>query len=59
MASKETRKAGDGSQVVSSNELLSELASFLYDAYRRLKEKDDDKIEPVEGQIAEDEEQSK
>ena len=53
MASKKTRIAGDGSLGVSSDELLNELASFLYDAYQHSKTKDDDNIELDKGQIAE------
>ena len=37
------------------DELLDELASFLYDAYKHSKEKDSDKIEQGKGQIAENE----
>ena len=38
------------------DELLDELASFLYDAYKHSKEKESDKIEQEKGQIAENEE---
>lgn len=37
------------------NELLNELASFLYDAYKRSKETESDKIEQEKGQNAENE----
>ncbi len=39
-------------------ELLDELASFLYDAYQHSKEKVSDKIELEKGQIAENGETS-
>jgi len=52
MASKKT-SIGDGSLGVSNDELLDELASFLYDAYQHSKTKYDDKIELDKGQIAE------
>ena len=42
-----------------ANELLDELASFLYDAYRHSNEKESDKIELEKGQIAENEENTK
>lgn len=41
------------------DELLDELASFLYDAYQHSKEKDSDKIVLEKGQIAENEENTK
>jgi len=52
MASKKTR-TDNSSVVVSNDELLGELASFLYDAYQHSKTKDDDNIELDKGQIAE------
>jgi hypothetical protein len=55
MASKETRNPDYSSEGNSSDELLDELASFLYDAYRHSKEKVSDKIELEKGQIAENE----
>lgn len=55
MASKETRKPDGSSSSTSSNELLDEIACFLYDAYRHSKEKESDKIELEKGQIAENE----
>ena len=51
MASKKTR-TDNSSVMVSNDELLDELASFLYDAYQHSKEKDSDKIELDKGQIA-------
>ena len=59
MASKETRKPDNSSSGTSSNELLDELASFLYDAYRHSKDNNGAKIELDKGQIAENEENSK
>lgn len=56
MASKETRKPDYSSEGTSSDELLDELASFLYDAYQHSKEKVSDKIVLDKGQIAENEE---
>jgi len=53
MASKKT-SVGYSSSKVSNNELLDELASFLYDAYQHSKQKDSAKIEPDKGQIADD-----
>lgn len=41
------------------DEQLSELASFLYDAYVHSKEKDSDKMVLEKGQIAENEENTK
>lgn len=55
MASKETST----SLTREKDELLDELASFLYDAYQHSKEKESDKIEPEKGQIAENEDNSK
>lgn len=56
MASKKARKnARYGSSGVSSDELLDELASFLYDAYSHSKENDNDKIKLEEGLNAENE----
>lgn len=52
MASKETRTK---SYTPTIDELLDELASFLYDAYQHSKEKVSDKIELEKGQIAENE----
>lgn len=59
MASKKTRKPDSSLERTSGNELLDELASFLYDAYRHSKEKESDKMELEKGQIAENEENSK
>lgn len=59
MASKKTRQAGYGSSGFSSDELLDELASFLYDAYQHSKENDGAKIELDKGQNADNEENSK
>lgn len=59
MASKKTRKPDNSLEGTSSNELLGELASFLYDAYQHSKEKESDKMEVEKGQIAENEEHSK
>lgn len=59
MASKKTRIAGDGSLGASSDELLDELASFLYDAYQDHKEKSSDKIVLEKGQVAENEDNTK
>lgn len=59
MASEKTRKAGYGSSGLSSDELLDELASFLYDAYKHSKEKESDTIEKDKGQIAENGVQTK
>lgn len=59
MASKKTRIAGHGSLGASSDELLSELASFLYDAYLEDKEKRSDKIVLEKGRIAENEDEAK
>ena len=56
MASKEIRKPDYSSSRSNSDELLDELASFLYDAYQHSKEKVSDKIELEKGQIAENEE---
>ncbi len=42
-----------------SDELLDELASFLYDAYQHSKEKDSDKMVLDKGQIAENEDNTK
>lgn len=50
MASKETDNSSRGT---SKDELLDELASFLYDAFQHSKEMQSDKIEPKEGQNAE------
>jgi len=58
VASKKT-SIGNSSARTSGDELLDELASFLYDAYRHSKEKDNDKIVGEEGQIAENEEHTK
>lgn len=52
MASKETKEPDYSSRLTNSDELLDELASFLYDAYQHSKEKVNDKIELEEGQIA-------
>lgn len=54
MASKQT-SADYSSLGLSNDELLSELASLLYDVYKHNKEKHDDKIEISKGQIAENE----
>lgn len=59
MASKKTRTPDNSSSGTSSNELLDELASFLYDAHLHSKEKDSDKMELDKGQIAENEEDTK
>lgn len=59
MASEETRKPDCGSSGASSDELLGELASFLYDAYRHSVEESSDKMVLDKGQIAENEEQAK
>lgn len=59
MASKKTRIAGYSSLGASSDELLDELASFLYDAYLDDKEKRSDKIVLEKGQIAENEDDTK
>ncbi len=58
MASKKT-STDCSSSAVSDDELLDELASFLYDAYKHSKEKDSGKIELEKGQIAENEENIK
>lgn len=52
MASKETKEPDNSSRGTSNDELLDELASFLYDAYRHSKERDSDKIEPEKGKNA-------
>ncbi|AGL61872.1 hypothetical protein L336_0162 [Candidatus Saccharimonas aalborgensis] len=58
MASKET-SAGCSPSVVGSDELLDELASFLYDAYQHSRDNIGAKIELDKGQIAENEEDTK
>lgn len=58
MASKKT-SIGYSSLVASNDELLDELASFLYDAYQDDKEKHNDKVVLEKGQIAENEEDTK
>ena len=59
MASKKTRIPSNNSAGISSNELLDELASFLYDAYQHNKDKVNDRIVLEKGQIAENEENTK
>ena len=59
MASKKTRKPDDSLEGTTSNELLDELASFLYDAYLEDKEKRSDKIVLEKGRIAENEDDTK
>ena len=59
MASKNTRKPDNSSSGTSGDELLGDLASFLYDAYHHSKEKESDKMELEKGQIAENEDNSK
>lgn len=54
MASKET----SFSPTASKDELLDELASFLYDAYQDHKQKASDKIELSKGQNADNESES-
>ena len=54
MASKETSP----SPIASKDELLDELASFLYDAYQDHKQKASDKIEVSKGQNADNESES-
>ena len=55
MANNETKTI---SPAQAKDELLDELASFLYDAYQHSKEKVSDKIELEKGQIAENGETS-
>lgn len=50
VANKETEVISPAQE---KDELLDELASFLYDAYQHSKEKVSDKIELEKGQIAE------
>ena len=52
MAKKKTKEATPPKE---KDELLDELAGFLYDAYKHGKEKESDKIELEKGQIAENE----
>lgn len=59
MASKRARKPDNSTSAVSNDELLDELASFLYDAYQDDKEKRSDKIVLDKGQIAENEDNTK
>lgn len=59
MASIGTRKPDYSSRGASNDELLDELASFLYDAYLDDKEKRGDKMELEKGQIAENEDNTK
>ena len=54
MASKETSP----SPIASKDELLDELASFLYDAYQDHKQKTSDKMETSKGQTADNESES-
>ena len=54
MASKEISN-DCSSSAVSSDELLDELAGFLYDAYQEHKQRTSDKMETEKGQIAENE----
>lgn len=54
MASKETSP----SPTASKDELLDELASFLYDAYQDHKQKTSDKMETSKGRNADDESES-
>jgi hypothetical protein len=58
MASKKS-SVGYSSLGASNDELLDELASFLYDAYQDDKEKHSDKIVLEEGRIAENEDDTK
>ncbi len=58
MASKKTKEPDYSSSGTSSNELLDELASFLYDAYQHSKGNNGVRIELDKGQIAENEENS-
>ena len=51
MASKKTTTSISPKKVL--GEQLDELASFLYDAYQNTKQKDNDKMELDNGQIAE------
>lgn len=53
MASKETASKPYTPKIV--DELLDELASFLYDAYKHSKDSADDKIRIEKGQNADDE----
>ena len=57
MASKETTTKPYTPKAV--DELLNELASFLYDAYQHDKEKRNDKIALEKGQTADNESESK
>lgn len=57
MAIKKTTKALTTTK--EKDELLDEMASFLYDAYKHSKEKDSDTIEKDKGQIADNEEKTK
>lgn len=59
MAVKETRNPDYSSRGTSNDELLDELASFLYDAYQHSKEESGDKMELDKGQVAENEEDIK
>lgn len=59
MASTRTRQPDNSPSAVSNDELLDELASFLYDAYQDDKEKHSDKIVLEKGQIAENEDDTK
>jgi len=52
VASKKTNTSLSPKKALS--EQIDELASFLYDAYQHSKQKDNVKIEPDKGQIADD-----
>jgi len=54
-----TKKTKEATPPKEKDELLDELAGFLYDAYKHSKEKDSDKIVLEKGQIAENEDNTK
>ena len=53
------KKAKEATPPKEKDELLDELAGFLYDAYKHGKEKDSGKIVLEKGQIAENEDSTK
>ena len=59
MASKETKEPDYSSKRTNTDELLDELASFLYDAYRHSAKESSDKMVLDKGQVAENEENTK